>query len=249
MLKDKTYFLAAAILILTALGCRSCETIDSSKLDPSEIYQEYSITASTNTTVKAELRVSGATGTTVALVVPAKIEHNGKPMDENLRTVLSGTFYSDETVGFAGSHTFVFTDSSGKQFTNSVTFDPIKIEAENIEINKNIRTLVVPLSRGLASGESVSIQFASEVDPPKTPATNSNSNAAAGPDYLADISGSVDNDAKTLTIDTESLKNFAIGKAAMRITVKATRQPLELGIRGGAISYQIQSPPVASRVN
>jgi hypothetical protein len=248
MLKNKTSFLAAAILILTALGCRSCETIDSSKLDPSEIYQEYSISAAAKTTVKAEFRVSGATGTTVALVAPAKIEHNGKPMDENLRTVLSGTFYSGETDGFAGSHTFVFTDSSGKQFKNSITFDPINIVAESIEINKVTRTIVIPLSRGLVTGESANLQIASEVDPPKTPA-NSNSNSAAGPIYLADISGTVDNDAKTLTVDTESLKNFAVGKAAMRVNVNASRQPEEIGIRGGAISYRIQSPPVSARVN
>jgi hypothetical protein len=248
MQKSKTSFLAAAILILTALGCRSCETIDSSKLDPSEIYQEYSISASTKTSVKAEFRVSGSTGTTVALVAPAKIEHNGKTMDENLRTVLSGTFYSGEADGFVGAHTFVFTDSSGKQFTNTVTFDPIKIAAESIETNKAAKTMVIPLSRGLAVGESANIQLASEADPPKT-SSNSNSNTAAGPDYLADISGTVDNDAKTLTVDMEPLKNFAVGKAAIRVTVKASRQPLEMGVRGGAISYQIQSPPVSARIN
>ena len=36
-------------VIFVALGCRSCETIDSSKLDPSEIYQEYTVSADSKT--------------------------------------------------------------------------------------------------------------------------------------------------------------------------------------------------------
>lgn len=250
MTKNRYSFLALLVFTLTVFGCRSCETIDSSKLDPSEIYQEYSISASAKTRVTAEFRVSGPTGTTIALVPPAMVEYNGKTMDESLRTVLSGTFYSDEADGFVGAHTFVFTDSSGKRFTNSITLDPIEIRAENIEINKAAPTIVVPLSRGLADGESINLQITSHTEPPTPPtnATNSNTNVRPGPDYSVEVSGAVDATAKTLTLQTEQLRNFAQGKAKMSIVVQGSRVQAEFGIRGGNISYTIKSPYIPANV-
>lgn len=249
-MKKISSILAFAILVFIAFGCRSCETIDSSKLDPSEIYQEYSVTVSDNTAVSAEFRVSGSTGTTIALVAPSKVEHNGKAMNEHLRTVFSGTYYSAENGGFVGSHTFVFTDSSGKTYRNSITFEPIKIAVDSIDLSKGNKAIVVPLSRGLADGESLTVQLISDVDQPKQPANtaNSNANVPSGPDYSTELAGSVDNTAKTLTIETERLRNFVVGKAKMHISLAGSRKPANIGERGGNLSYSIQSPAVTANV-
>jgi len=250
MVNRRSTFLVGALLTLIVLGCRSCETIDSSKLDPSEIYQEYSITVSENTNVTAGFRVSGQTGTTIALVAPSHVEYNGTPMNEHLRTVLGGTFYSAEDNGFVGSHTFVFTDSTGKRFTNSVDFEPITIAAANLDLDKGAKSINIPLSRGLATGESVTVQIVSDAEPTKPPANAANSNAEAvdGPDYSTDIIGSVDSEAKTLTIGTERLGNFAAGPAKMHITLNGSRNLAEVGIRGGNISYSIKTPSIPVKV-
>ena len=244
--------LAIAVLLIVAFGCRSCETIDSSKLDPSEIYQEYSVTVSDTTTVSAEFRVSGSTGTTIALVAPAKVEYNGKVMAGSLRTIFSGTYYSAEADGFVGSHTFIFTDSSGRQYKNSLEFEPIKIASDNIVLSKGSKTVSIALSRGLTDGESITAQLTSETEPPK-PKTNvnagsSNSMAPAGLDYSSNLKGAVDNSAKTFAIDTESLHNFAVGRAKLYLTLSSSRKPSNVGIRGGQIYYSIQSPTVTANV-
>lgn len=249
-MKKISSILAFSILALVAFGCRSCETIDSSKLDPSEIYQEYSIRVSDDTSVSAEFRVSGPTGTTIALVAPTKIEHNGKAMDEHLRTVFSGTYYSADAGGFVGSHRFVFTDSSGRQYRNSVDFEPIKFAVETIEVSKAAKTIVVPLSRGLVDGESLTVQIVSDIEQPKVSSNsvNSNANVPAGPDHSSELTGSVDNNARTLTLDTERLRNFVVGKAKMHISLTGSRRPANVGERGGNISYSIQSPAVKANV-
>ncbi|MFT3746657.1 MAG: hypothetical protein QM785_20485 [Pyrinomonadaceae bacterium] len=245
-MKKISSILALATLIFVAFGCRSCETIDSSKLDPSEIYQEYSVAVAENTIVSAEFRVSGSTGTTIALVPPTKVEHNGNQMSEHLRTVFSGTYYSAETKGFEGSHTFLFTDSSGKQFRNTLTFEPIKITSENLILSKTSRNVVVNLSRGLAEGESIIAQLTSDAEPPKPASNSPNSNSAepSGPDYSNDFRGVVDANARTLTLDTENLKNFVTGKAKLYVTINASKRPENLGIRGGAMSYSIVSTAI-----
>ncbi len=242
--------LAIAVLAFVAFGCRSCETIDSSKLDPSEIYQEYTITVADDTTVSAGFRVSGPTGTTIALVAPAKVEYNGGAMSENLRTILSGTYYSAGSSGFAGSHTFVFADSSGRQFKNSIEFDPIKINSNDIILSNSGKSIVIPLSRPLVDGESITAYLRSDAEPPAAPANtgNSNTNASAGPDYSRDLSGTVDNRAQTLSIETDQFRNFIAGKARLYVVLSASRIPTAVGIRGGNISYSIQSPTVTANV-
>lgn len=249
-MKKISSILAIGILAFVAFGCRSCETIDSSKLDPSEIYQEYSISVSDNTTVSAQFQVSGVTGTTIALVPPGKIEHNGKAMNEHLRTVFRGTYYSAEIGGFAGSHIFVFTDNSGKQYRNSINFEPINIAVDNIDLNKVTKTFVIPLSRGLADHESLRVHLISDLEPPKTPANsiNSNANVAVGPDYTSELIGSVDSDAKTVTINTDRLRNFIVGRARVYVSLTGTRRPDNVGQRGGSISYSMHSPAVAANV-
>lgn len=252
IVKKLSSILAAAVLSIVVFGCRSCETIDSSKLDPSEIYQEYSVTVSDTTTVSAEFRVSGSTGTTIALVSPSKIEHNGKVMAGNVRTIFSGTYYSAENDGFVGSHTFVLTDSSGRQYQNTVEFEPIRIASDSVTLSVGAKTAVIPLSRGLADGESITAQLTSGTEPPKPNANtnggNSNSMAPAGFAYSTNPKGSIDNNARTFTIDTDNLRNFAPGRAKLYITLSASRKPANVGIRGGQIYYSIQSPTVTATV-
>ena len=69
-------------------GCRSCDTVESTKIAQSEIYQDYTVDASdSGTHVTATFRVSGSTGTTIDLDAPSKIEYNGRELGENLRSI------------------------------------------------------------------------------------------------------------------------------------------------------------------
>ncbi len=235
------------ILALVVFGCRSCETIDSSKLDPSEIHQTYHISSSPEgTSVDATFRVSGPTGTTIALVPPSKVEYNGQPMTENLRTIMSGTYYSAGSSTFAGAHSFVLTDSRGRRFSSSATFAPVEITNGSFDIKRSER-FEVTLSRSLGTNESAVLKLVSEIESMPTGNTsNSNANrpSETTPDHAKDIYVTVASDGKTLIVDKDILTNFVPGKAKLAVEVSASSQVPSDGTKGGVLSYTIISPQI-----
>lgn len=249
------HFLPAAVILMFILGCRSCDTIDSTKLDPSEIYQDYTISASNDgTIVSATFRAGGSTGTTIELLSPSKVEYNGKPMTANVRTFLNGTFYTSGSNGFSSSNTFFFTDASGNRFSNSVNISPIEINGENIQIKQGMPAEIV-ISRPLANGERATISIVSETKPPASNtlgnssnngrSNSSNSNNEPPPlDYSSDITPGAGSEPNRLKIAPEWLKNFVQGKATMKIVISSSALLQQTGIRGGALNYNIYSPEV-----
>ena len=82
------------LLLLALSACVSTETIESTNVAATEIYQDYDIRVNKeNSTAMATFRVSGKTGTTVDLDAPAKVELNRKLMDESKPGFLKGTTY------------------------------------------------------------------------------------------------------------------------------------------------------------
>lgn len=239
------------ILALVVFGCRSCETIDSSKLDPSEIHQTYHISSSPDgISVDATFRVSGPTGTTIALVPPSKVEYNGQTMTENLRTIISGTYYSAGSSTFVGTHNFVLTDSRGRRFSNSATFAPIEITNGSFDVKRNER-FEVTLSRPLTGNESAVLKLVSEIESMPTGNTaNSNANRPSEmtPDHAKDIFVTPAGDGKTLSVDKDTLGNFVPGKAKLAVEISASSQVPSDGTKGGVLSYTIISPKIGVTV-
>lgn len=239
------------MLALVVFGCRSCETIDSSKLDPSEIHQTYNVTSSPDgTSVDATFRVSGPTGTTIALVPPSKVEYNGQPMTENLRTMISGTYYSAGSSTFVGTHNFILTDSRGRRFSSSADFAPVEITNGSFDIKRN-EPFEVTLSRPLGKNESAVLKLVSEIESMPTGNTskgNANRPSEMTPDHAKDIHTSLASDGKTLVVEKDTLGNFVPGKAKLAVEISASSQVPENGTKGGVLSYTIVSRQIGVNV-
>lgn len=237
------------ILMLAVFGCRSCDTIDSSKLDPSEVYSEYWINASgTATEVNATFRVSGSTGTTIALVEPSKVEYNGKPMTPHLRTPLGGSFYSASSDSFVGSNIFVLTDSAGREHRASADFAPIGITADTGEVSRS-KGFEIRLSRPLAANERLSLKLISDTPPPISDTGNS-ANAQQQPqiDTSIDIDDQPATGSISVTVNANTLAKFAVGKAQLSAEVSSTASLPAETVKGGTINYRITSETIRLNV-
>jgi hypothetical protein len=239
----KNYFLFLLLLLMT-FGCRSCDTVESTKIAQSEIYQDYLVDASdSGTRVTATFRVSGSTGTTIDLDAPSKIEHNGRELGENLRSIMSGTNYTFSSGVFIGTHQFAYTNGEGKVFQNELSFEPIELVSAPDVINLKEKTVIL-LSRPVYETESLETSI---VSLEKQPETNANSNStgnkanADGPSYSTGLYQNYNSDRTGIVIDAGGLKNFVPGKAEIVVKVRANRDLQQKNKAGGSIGYTYSS--------
>lgn len=108
--------------LVLLVGC-STETEPIDKVDQGSIYQSYSVTydsKSDTTSVTAEFRFGGSSGTTLRLTGGASVKNNHAALSE--RSFL-GTRYRGEKQGFHPNHTFEFVDVRGNRYVNSITLE------------------------------------------------------------------------------------------------------------------------------
>lgn len=239
------------VFFFAVLGCASTETIESTKVAPSEIYQDYAIRGSktgTNTTVT--FRVGGSTGSTVDLDAPSKISHNGKEMNESKPNFLKGTDYDDSANEFISEHNFAFTDASGRVWENDISLQALEITSQNLVISK-ASGAAMTLSRPVGKDENVEFSLVSETNPPPSQGnSNSNSNAktkARNPDYSATLQVKLDEDGSIATIEPSSLKNFVGGIAVLKVTVRKNK-PAQQSAKGGSLDFTYESQRISVNV-
>jgi hypothetical protein len=247
----KNNYLLFLLLLLMTFGCRSCDTVESTKIAQSEIYQDYQIDASdSGTRVTATFRVSGGTGTTIDLDAPSRIEYNGRELGENLRSILSGTNYSFSSGVFTGTHQFTYTNGEGKVFQNELSFEPIELVGAPAVINPKEKT-IISLSRPIYETESLETSI---VSLEKQPETNSNSNPTGnktsdGPSYSTDLHQNYNSDRTAIVIDAGGLKNFVPGKAEIMVKVRAHKDLQQKNKAGGSLSYTCSSKAHPVNIN
>lgn len=229
---------ALLLLTLVGLGCRSCDTMESNKLVQSEIYQDYTIDATKNSTnASATFRAGGSTGTTIALTAPSGVQYNGKAMSENLRSIVAGTYYSASSNIFTGEHQFAYTNGDGTVFKNDVTFQPIELVNPPKDLTRGKET-VIALSRPLAEGESLDTSITSTVENQgMTGNSNSNSNANPALTYYQNLNGNYDAGKKAIVISASNLANFAPGPADIVVKIRASKAISQKTHLGGMITY------------
>ncbi len=233
------------VFLFGVLGCASTETIESTKVAPTEIYQDYSIRGTKNNTlVMAIFRVGGPTGSTVDLDAPSKILHNGKEMNESKPGFLKGTDYNGSANQFVSNHKFSFTDAGGKVWENEISLEALEINPQNLTISK-LNGGTIALSRAVGQDETVVFSLVSEKTPP--PSSNSNLNAKKLPelDYSTNLEIKFDKARSSVRIEPNSLKNFVDGKATLKVTVRKNKAAQQ-SAKGGTleISYESQNVPV-----
>ncbi|PLW93381.1 MAG: hypothetical protein C0592_06335 [Marinilabiliales bacterium] len=134
MIKKKVLFgFIISVISLMVLSCVSNEVADSDKVSQEEIYQTYRVTVdATDQTVTgfASFRFGGSAGTTLRLTAGSNVTWNGNEMPQ-LQNIFLGAFYEKtESASLMAEHSFVFTDTEQKSYTNVIEMMPA--EPENV---------------------------------------------------------------------------------------------------------------------
>lgn len=235
------------VFLFGVLGCASTDTVESTKVSPSEIYQSYVINGTKNSTsVNATFRVGGSTGSTVDLDAPAKVEHNGKEMNESKPGFFKGTDYNDSVNQFVSNHKFKFTDAAGKVWENEISLEGLEITSQNVSVSK-INGGTITLSRPVGKDEKAEFSLVSDKTPPPSSGNTNSANKKPELNYSTSLQVNFDQAGTTAKIDSSSLKNFVDGKATLMVTVhknKSTQQ----AAKGGSMDFNYESQKVGVNV-
>lgn len=242
----KKYLPVFIVFLFGVFGCASTETIESTKVSSTEIYQSYDIGGNKDqTTVTATFRVGGPTGSTVDLDAPSKVIHNGKEMSESAPGFLKGTNYHDSANNFVATHKFSYTDANGKTWQNEISLDALEMTGKDVTVSKT-NGAIITLSRPVGQDENIQLTLYSETNPP--PATNSNSNnKTPEKDYSITLPANFDATRTTIKIEPSVLKNFVNGKATITLTVRKNNAPQQ-SAKGGMINFSYDSQKVSANV-
>jgi hypothetical protein len=237
------YLPVFVVFLFVILGCASTETIESTKVSASEIYQSYVIESNKNkTNVTATFRIGGHTGTTIDLDAPAKVEHNGKPLNESGEGFFKGTDYQFSGA-FTENHRFAYTDSNGKVWQNEISLSPLEMTSKDIIISKS-GSGVINLSRPVGEDESVDFSIYSE----KHSMSNSNSgNNVSEFDYQSSLRVDLDPSRTMAKVRNLSLQKFVIGKARISLIVRKNKG-VQHSAKSGAMDITYQSQDAAANV-
>ena len=235
------------IFIFLVLGCTSFETVESAKVAPSEIVQNYRISSAQNRTSVTAIFYAG--GATVDLDAPTRIELNGKEMSESKPFFMKGTDYHYNSGSFEPTFQFAFYTADGKIFRNEISLAPIEIAGRDLSLSRS-REIRIQLSRAVAPNESVSFSLRSqtiEVVSNETGANNFNADSQTTKErYSADGGAHLDAARASFAIEPSQLEKFALGKAILRIEVSKDADLQESTGKGGRMysSYESQDVEV-----
>jgi hypothetical protein len=128
LLKPATLFLAIALLFT---ACTSNEIGESKDVAQDKIYQSYSVNyteGETTAEVFSQFRFAGRNGTTLILSTPSQLQFDGEKIKVDSGDY-SGAYYKifKPAAGFYGKHSFAFTTTDNKTYTNSFSFDGFRL--------------------------------------------------------------------------------------------------------------------------
>lgn len=145
-------------------SCASNEIANSGDVKQSEIYQNYSVKyneADNETHIKATFRFGGKNGTTLVLTPPSVVTFNGENMTR-YESDFAGAYYKNAHVKPLANGQeckFVFTDTEGKKYTNSIKFSPVLIGSLPMSVAKGNPLEFTMITRPLAFGEKITIEL------------------------------------------------------------------------------------------
>ncbi|MES1223178.1 MAG: hypothetical protein ABUT20_47230 [Bacteroidota bacterium] len=124
------FFLSALIIA----SCNDSEQKTVKFISADAVYFDYQVWGDDekgSITVMLQYREEDADGKPVSLKAPSKAELDGKQLDTG-STKSSGAYYEYATTvdSFAGKHSIVFTDKTGKQYEEKFEFNPFRLISE-----------------------------------------------------------------------------------------------------------------------
>lgn len=160
-MKNTLWILLGALLFS---ACASNEIANSGDVKQSEIYQSYSIKydeEDNETHIKATFRFGGENGTTLVLTPPSTVTFNNEKMTR-YESDLVGAYYKNaeaKPLSNGQECKFVFEDTEGKKYTNSIKFNSVLIGSLPKQIQKGNPLEFTLVTNPLAYGEKIIIKL------------------------------------------------------------------------------------------
>lgn len=130
------------LLFFFIISCNNREEATVKFISADAVYFDYQVWGDDDkgtTTVMLQFREGDAEGKAVHLKSPSKVELDGNLLDTG-STKSSGAYYEYSTTidSFAGKHSIVFTDKTGRQYEEKFDFTPFRLASAWLEqIHRN----------------------------------------------------------------------------------------------------------------
>ncbi|MFN8699221.1 MAG: hypothetical protein ACK500_00060 [Flavobacteriales bacterium] len=222
----KYFFSLTAIVLFLA----SCVTEDSSSVDQSRIWTNYTVeynAAENLTKATAQFRFGNSVGTVLELSDPAEVSANGQNLIFN--NVLAP--YSYDFVGLVEPVAFTYSDTEGNVFNNSVNVPaPVTLPSTVTEISKSQAFLLYWEGDALGPNEIMYVYIQEQ----------------NGTDIR--LSFAADTGDEYITISTSELQDLNTGPANLRLERAFVTSSLIDPGAGGRINATYKSPVYAIQI-
>lgn len=230
------------VLFLNGLltGCVSIDTVASNNVNPSTIYQGYTIAGnSKETKLYAFFRVGGSVGTTVELVAPSRIQYNGEDLMKSEPNFLKGTSYVASASGYQPKHEILFSDSEGKNYRYNMTLEAIEFQPKSAVVLKRSQQNFISLSRvPIDSSEKIEIVL-----------TNEEFQSHEKNKVSIDLPQTFDPMKNVLIISPETLKKFPNGTATIVMTSSKSVSLEQFSKIGGNFTVNYEAEHLKIQIN
>ncbi len=227
-----------------AMKCASSGKLESGNLNQEEIHQSYIIKRAKDALeIRATFRLKDKYGDTLALTPPSQVTCNDKEMTRRDH-FMSGANYLIDEVAYQSSNTFAFTNTKGKTYSNSISFEPVEFSSVALQIKKSMQG-VLPVTR-IVKEEDVKVTLSIK--------------DSKGTDFYSEVRGGrgvvgfrssvyFDEAKKAILIEPDFLKDLADGAATISLTARKEKNAEQVTGRGGELAIEYSANPVTAKVN
>jgi hypothetical protein len=161
MQHQKPVLAGMLFLIAGLFACDSNEIGNSKDVNQDKIYMDYNISyleGEDKVNLNFQYRFAGATGTTLVLNNPSQVKLDGEILKVD-SSEERGAYYelSKNYKAFLGKHSIQFTDTNGKQFTDSFEFAPFTLVNLPATADRNKELIVSYNTNSLNAGDDIEI--------------------------------------------------------------------------------------------
>lgn len=152
----------SVIVALIFTACTSNEIGESKDVAQDKIYQSHTVNyteGDATAEVYSQFRFAGRNGTTLILSQPSQLQFDGEIIKVDSGDY-SGAYYKTlkPAADFYGKHTFVFTTTDNKTYTNGFSFDGFKLVNTPASASKS-KDLLIPFETPALKGDDyISVQ-------------------------------------------------------------------------------------------
>jgi hypothetical protein len=228
-----------------AMKCASSGKLESGNLNQEEIHQSYFIKRAKDALeIRATFRLKDKYGDTLALTPPSHVTYNDKEMMRR-DYFMSGANYVIDEKAYQSSNTFAFTNTRGKTYSNSISFEPVEFAGNSTATLSKISQSFIPVTRIVKEDDvkiTLSIKDSKELE------VYSEVRSGRG---LVGFRSSVyfDEAKKAIIIEPDFLKDLAEGAATISLMARKEKNAEQATGRGGELAIEYSANSVTAKVS